>query len=80
MSSNLKGDPGDKFYIILKGTIKGLFEPSCDIENHTATFIERELFKMGSGTCFGELALVYNSSRSCSVKACEEVWLIGIDK
>lgn len=35
---------------------------------------------MGPGTSFGELALIYNCSRSCSVKAFGEVILIGLDK
>ncbi len=74
------GDPGDKFYIILLGAIKGVFEPTFDVENHTATFMERELFTMPAGTSFGELALIYNSSRSCSVKAFGDTILIGLDK
>jgi CRP-like cAMP-binding protein len=35
---------------------------------------------MGPGTSFGELALIYNCSRSCSVKAFGDVILIGLDK
>ena len=55
-------------------------EPSYDIENHTANFIERELFKLGEGASFGELALINESSRSCSIKALDYVQLISLSK
>lgn len=71
---------GDKFYIILSGEVIGSLEPSFDMEQYTANFVEQELFKLSTGASFGELALINESSRSCSIKASGIVQLISLTK
>ena len=67
-----QGDEGDKFYILITGTLIGLLEPPKNLTNNLKRLEQsREIFKLQPGSYFGELALKNHSSRSCSVKAIE---------
>lgn len=60
-----EGDPGDLFYIIKDGTV------SC-ISG------DREIRKMGKGDFFGEQSLLYNSPRTATVIAIDDVRCVAI--
>jgi len=67
-----QGDEGDKFFVLITGTLIGLLEPPKNLTNNLKRLEQsREIFKLQPGSYFGELALKNNSSRSCSVKAIE---------
>ncbi len=61
-----EGDPGDSFYIIVKGKVlihKG----------------EMRLVEMGPGQCFGEMAILDNEKRSASVTALEDTLMFQLE-
>ena len=61
----VQGTPGDLFYVVKSGEFNVLVNDS-------------KVAVRGAGTCFGELALMYNSARAATVKAAvdSEVWCI----
>ena len=65
------GDPGDNFYVISKG----IFEVYVTNKNVTQLVAE-----LGPGKSFGELALMYNSPRSATVKAKQESLVYAVDR
>ena len=75
-----QGDKGKKFYIILTGKVAGVLEPRIDTMQHKGIFFEKELFKLEEGSSFGELALISNNTRSCSIKAVTFTQLISLSK
>lgn len=67
-----QGSKGDKFYILITGTLVGLLEPPNLLTNNIKILEQsKQIFKLISGDHFGELALRNNASRSCSVQAVE---------
>lgn len=67
-----EGEPGDALYLITKGLVEvKKKEPSLGVDLTVA--------KMGSGACFGEMALLNGKPRSASVIAVEatEVYILG---
>jgi cGMP-dependent protein kinase 1 len=62
-----EGDPASSFYFIKEGTVsivKG----------------DKELRKMMQGDSFGEQALYYKTTRSCSVKAITDVVTLSLGR
>jgi CRP-like cAMP-binding protein len=64
-----QGDKGDNFYVVHTGSFD-IFVASGDKSRKVAT--------RGLGTCFGELALMYNAPRAATVTATEpsSVWAV----
>lgn len=63
----VEGDPASSFYVIKSGEVSVLKG-------------EKEIRKMGKGDSFGEQALYYNTVRSCSVRADEEVKCLALGR
>lgn len=61
----LKGDPGDIFYIIKKGTV------SCSIDG-------QEIRQLSDGEYFGEQALIYSTERTATVVAMTKVSVLSL--
>ena len=62
-----QNDPGSCFFIIDKGTCQVIIN-------------EESRRKLGPGDGFGDLALLYNSPRTGSIKANEKVGLWALDR
>ena len=62
-----EGDPGDLFYLIKEGSV------SCLAGG-------KEVRKMVKGEFFGEQALLYNSTRTATVIAVEDVICLGLNR
>lgn len=74
-----QGDTPDKFYGIIKGSISIRVLPHMRKEEmKKAKEVERIV--LNQGTCFGEWALIYNSMRTASAFALEDVDLFYLDK
>ncbi|MES1909201.1 MAG: hypothetical protein MHM6MM_001983 [Cercozoa sp. M6MM] len=59
-----QGEPGDNFYVVERGEFEiFVCKPNASTEKLVA--------RRGAGTSFGELALMYNSPRAATVRACE---------
>lgn len=71
-----KGQKGDYFYIVLSGLVGGCNED----ETQEGDFKQPFLFTLGPDQSFGEMALVSNAHRMCTVKAIENTDLIVIPK
>lgn len=71
-----KGQKGDFFYIVLSGKVAGF----NDDETTDVSFKKPYLFTLGPDKSFGEMAIVTNTLRMCSVKALENTELITIPK
>ncbi|MEO5359732.1 MAG: cyclic nucleotide-binding domain-containing protein [Nitrospirota bacterium] len=67
-----EGEPGDRFYVIVDGSISIYKE----LEDGN---IER-LAQLNRGECFGEMALLEDSTRSARAVANEEIMLFELDK
>jgi CRP-like cAMP-binding protein len=67
------GEIGDKFYVILSGTVKVLV---TNKEDESTT----EVAKLGEGSSFGEYALLYNQPRMASVLCISETELAVLSK
>ncbi|KAK9817313.1 hypothetical protein WJX72_012521 [[Myrmecia] bisecta] len=63
-----KGDPGDVFYVIEEGTFT-IFDNS-----------NRELARVGKGSCFGELALLRQDVRAANVRALTDAQLLAMHR
>lgn len=62
-----QGDQGDVFYVMERGTV----DVYVDSEHITA---------LGSGTSFGEIALLYGVVRTASLRARCDCWLWSLDR
>jgi len=67
-----QGDPGDRFYVLLNGSLKVV--TTCE-DGH-----EVVLSMLGPGTTFGEIALLDGKARSASVIASNASTLAYIDR
>ncbi|GFE54832.1 cAMP-dependent kinase regulatory subunit [Babesia ovis] len=68
-----QGDLGDKLYLIESGTAHFTKTSAATGEVH-------DLGTIGEGGCFGELALMYNAPRACSVIADTDMKLWSLDR
>ena len=71
-----KGQKGDFFYVVLSGKVAGYNED----ETTDVSFKQPYLFTLGPDKSFGEMALITNTLRMCSVKALENTELIVVPK
>jgi putative ABC transport system ATP-binding protein len=67
-----QGDPGDKFYLIRRGTV--------DVVKDRGTPAERHEARLGEGDFFGERALLTNEPRNATVIARDDVETYALDK
>ncbi|OMJ72560.1 hypothetical protein SteCoe_28977 [Stentor coeruleus] len=68
------GEPGDKFYVILKGIVKVLVNsPQDDNEEHEAN-------RLSEGTAFGEYSLLNNQPRIASIQCLTDTELAVLTK
>ncbi len=65
------GDPGHALYIVLEGEVQVVYP---------ARSSEYELARLGTGECFGEMALLNEMPRSATVRALEEVHTLTLEK
>lgn len=68
-----QGDPGDEFFIILKGECKIFKKEEGDTE-------EKEIGILQQGSYFGEIALLENTTRQATIVAIGVVKLIKLDQ
>lgn len=62
---------GDAFYIIIRGRVIG-YKESDPLQN--------EIFSLSENQCFGEMALLSDQPRLCSIKTAEPTDLIVVKK
>lgn len=68
------GEPGDKFYVILKGIVKVLVNsPQDDSEEYEAN-------RLSEGTAFGEYSLLHNQPRIASIQCLTDTELAVLTK
>ncbi|OMJ80941.1 hypothetical protein SteCoe_18703 [Stentor coeruleus] len=68
------GEPGDKFYIILKGIVKILVNsPQDDTEEYEAN-------RLSEGASFGEYSLLHNQPRIASIQCLTDTELVVLTK
>ena len=67
-----QGEQGENLYLILSGEVAILMRDSKNNWRHIAT--------QGRGTIIGELAVLYEISRSATVIAHTEVWTLSMDR
>lgn len=83
-----KGDPGDKFYIILAGTLGVYINTTVTREVQQdngiallkSSFELQEVKEIREGETFGELALITNSTRAATVQCKSDCHLAVLDK
>lgn len=68
-----EGEDGQHFYVVDSGELEVR-------DNDSETGVSRAVFSLGSGSCFGELAMLYNCPRTCSVVAKTACMLWALDK
>lgn len=74
-------EEGDKFYIILSGTILGMSESSKYYPQGGGVITnDKEVCKLTEGQSFGELALISGASRSLSMKSYNNSTLVCLHK
>lgn len=66
-----ENDPGDKMYIVLKGTV--------EVRKKTVD-AEKTLMAMKAGDIFGEMALIDGSMRSAKAVAIEDVKVLAVNE
>lgn len=68
-----QGEPGDKFYLIRRGSV--------DVIVDHGTHMERKLAQIGQGDFFGEVALMTGARRNATIIAREnlEVYTLGVE-
>lgn len=74
------GEPGDKFYIILHGEVRVLIPNGKEEEDGEVEENMREVNLLGSGSSFGEYALLYNQNRLASIQCCKDTHLAMFSK
>ena len=81
-----KGDPGDAFYLILKGTLSIISDENYvgnseqGAENFLIKFSNKEVAVLNAGQSFGEMALINDRPRYFSVKCLESTILAVLHK
>jgi CRP-like cAMP-binding protein len=74
-------EEGDKFYIILAGTVVGLSESSkYYAQGGGVITTDKEVCRLTEGQSFGELALISGASRSLSMRAYNGTILVSLHK
>lgn len=71
-----KGQKGDYFYIILNGLVGGCQDDDAFQLDYKQPYV----FTLGPDSSFGEMAILTNTQRMCTVKAIESTDLIVIPK
>jgi len=66
-----QGDRGDNVYVVEDGTFD-IYVKAGDTQRKVAV--------RGKGTCFGELALMYNAPRAATVTAATDCWVWAVDR
>jgi len=79
-----QGDEGEHFYVVESGTLE-IFVRISDQPNQKviSSALEDNLYSdvpYSSGSAFGELALMYGSKRSATIRAIEDCKLWSIDR
>lgn len=67
-----EGDPGDKFYVIIRGKVEVLKRDEAGEHNRVAVFVD--------GDFFGEMALLRNIPRTASIRTLTPVVLIALQR
>ncbi|MEO5357944.1 MAG: cyclic nucleotide-binding domain-containing protein [Nitrospirae bacterium YQR-1] len=67
-----EGQQGDRFYVLIEGNVS--------IIKVLGEGLEEVLHKLDPGACFGEMAILENSTRSARARADEDVMLFELDK
>lgn len=68
-----QGEPGDHFYVVQTGTLDIFVRGKNGEQAKVGT-------TLGPGSCFGELALMYNTPRAASIKSTSDCVLWEIDR
>lgn len=68
-----QGEPGDHFYVVQTGTLDIFVRGKNGEQAKVGT-------TLGPGSCFGELALMYNTPRAASIKSSSDCVLWEIDR
>ncbi len=66
-----EGQPGDRFYVVIEGKVSIVQEVTSGKENVLA--------RLEKGACFGEMAVLENSTRSARARAAGDVLLFELD-
>lgn len=66
-----RGDPGESLFIIVEGIARVYLENGGE---------PREIARLGSGECFGEMALLTGEPRSADIQAMTELRLLKLSK
>jgi cAMP-dependent protein kinase regulator len=72
-----QGEVADAFYIILSGSVKIFINTPSEVKHFQNL---KEIMHLGKGEGFGELALIYDSTRSATIMTHEKTELIVLDK
>ena len=81
-----RGDPGDAFYLILKGSLSIISDENYlgntekGAENFSFKFTSKEVAVLTAGQSFGEMALINDKPRYFSVKCLEQTFLSVLRK
>jgi ATP-binding cassette subfamily B protein len=67
-----EGDPGDKFYVIVRGKLEVTRKTSSDTQERLAVMFD--------GDYFGEIALLKNITRTASVKTLMPTTIISLQR
>lgn len=68
-----QGEPGDLFYVVQSGTLDIFVKGKEGEQTKVGT-------TLGPGSCFGELALMYNTPRAASIKSSSDCVIWEIDR
>jgi len=68
-----QGEPGEHFYVVQSGTLEIFVKSKSGEETRVGS-------TLGPGSCFGELALMYNTPRAASIKSSSDCVLWEIDR
>ncbi len=68
-----QGEPGEHFYVVQSGTLEIFVKSKGGEETRVGS-------TLGPGSCFGELALMYNTPRAASIKSTSDCVLWEIDR
>jgi CRP-like cAMP-binding protein len=68
-----QGEPGEHFYVVQSGTLEIFVKSKTGEETRVGS-------TLGPGSCFGELALMYNTPRAASIKSTSDCVLWEIDR